>query len=116
MKPQFIENAVYESTSHGLVKYLGLDCYMGQTTLMFESIKYNRLCYWLPKALKTGRYSFVLLMHSTGSGIDEPQKIRKKMTQDIINALIALSGIFVGSLVTFFLCKQAWFDKDDRFW
>ena len=38
------------------------------------------------------------------------------MTQDIINVLIALAGIFVGSLITFFLCKQAWFDKHDGTW
>jgi hypothetical protein len=51
MTPKFIPGAVYESTTHGLVEFKGVDQYMGQSTLHFYSLKYSRNCYWLPDSL-----------------------------------------------------------------
>lgn len=50
MTPKFVPGAVYESTTHGLVEFKGVDTYMGQRTLHFVSLKYGN-CYWLPDAL-----------------------------------------------------------------
>lgn len=49
IEPLFVEGGVYQSKSHGLVTYRGIDSYLGQVTLMFDS-KYGRT-YWLPEAL-----------------------------------------------------------------
>jgi hypothetical protein len=50
MTPKFIPGAVYESTTHGLIEFKGVDTYMGQRTLHFVSLKYGN-CYWLPDTL-----------------------------------------------------------------
>ena len=49
--PEFIPGAVYDTTTHGLVEFKGIDRYMGQSTLHFYSLKYGESCYWLPEAL-----------------------------------------------------------------
>lgn len=50
MTPKFIPGAIYESTTHGLVEFKGVDRYMGQATLHFVSLKHGN-CYWLPETL-----------------------------------------------------------------
>lgn len=50
MTPKFIPGAIYESTTHGLVEFKGVDRYMGQATLHFVSLKHGN-CYWLPESL-----------------------------------------------------------------
>jgi len=51
MKQDYIEGKTYQSTTHGLVTYRGLDSYFGQVSMMFESPKYG-MKYWLPTALR----------------------------------------------------------------
>lgn len=47
-REKFRKGSIYESTTHGLVKYIGTDEYFGETTLRFYSITYNKDCYWKP--------------------------------------------------------------------
>jgi len=47
----FEEGKVYQSKTHGMVEYVGLDVYFGQTTYHFRSLTYNTSCYWLPETL-----------------------------------------------------------------
>jgi hypothetical protein len=51
MTPRFIPGAVYESKTHGLVEFKGIDRYMGQASLRFFSVDHDQTCYWLPSAL-----------------------------------------------------------------
>ena len=51
MTPKFIPGAVYESKTHGLVEFKGIDRYMGQASLRFYSVDHDQTCYWLPSAL-----------------------------------------------------------------
>jgi hypothetical protein len=51
MTPRFIPGAVYESKTHGLVEFKGIDRYMGQASLRFYSVDHDQTCYWLPTAL-----------------------------------------------------------------
>lgn len=52
MDKEFTKGSTYQSATHGLVEYLGVDTYMGQKTLMFKSITYGGgTHYWLPESL-----------------------------------------------------------------
>jgi len=51
MQPMFTPGAIYNSPTHGIVEFKGMDNYMGQTTFKFRSHTYNTDCYWLPGAL-----------------------------------------------------------------
>lgn len=46
---EFEKGKTYQSKTHGMVEYRGLDCYHGQQTLMFKS-KYGTE-YWLPATI-----------------------------------------------------------------
>ena len=48
MIPDFVKGGIYQSRTHGTVKYCGTDRYCGQTTLMFKSLTYGGMNYWLP--------------------------------------------------------------------
>lgn len=50
IKPEFIPRAVYLSKTHGLVEYIGLDTYHGQTTLKFNSLEHG-IAYFSPENL-----------------------------------------------------------------
>lgn len=49
---RFTKNTIYKSKTHGLVKFMGLDVYMGQTTFHFQSLTYSEHCYWLPDSIE----------------------------------------------------------------
>ena len=51
MAPLFTENAVYQSKTHGFVRYVGIDTYYGETTFKFYSVTHNQTCYWKPESL-----------------------------------------------------------------
>lgn len=51
MEPMFTPGAIYNSKTHGVVEFKGMDHYMGQTTFHFRSHTYNDNCSWLPEAL-----------------------------------------------------------------
>lgn len=50
MTPKFVPGAIYESTTHGLVEFKGVDSYMGESTLHFCSLE-DGDCYWTTKSL-----------------------------------------------------------------
>ncbi len=50
MKQQYVIGQTYESLTHGLLTYKGIDIYYGQETLAFESGKHG-MQYFLPETL-----------------------------------------------------------------
>ena len=48
----FSKGCIYKSKTHGMVEYIGLDRYFGQTTLHFKSITYGSDQYWLPETIE----------------------------------------------------------------
>lgn len=48
---EFVVGHIYRSTTHGLVEYIGIDVYWGQTSMMFRSLNDRSISYLLPASL-----------------------------------------------------------------
>lgn len=49
--PSFVIGGIYRSTTHGMVEYLGVDVYLGQTSMMFRPLNDRTVIYLLPWCL-----------------------------------------------------------------
>ncbi len=52
MIPEFTIGSLYKSSTHGMVKYEGLDVFHGETTLKFTAIEFSQTCYWMESSLE----------------------------------------------------------------
>ena len=50
-EPKFQVGSVYQSRTHGLVEFKGVDNYCGDLSLHFHSVTYGIECYWSAGAL-----------------------------------------------------------------